>query len=63
MNDESDIEILEKFLYENKDRIQDPGKVVHHILTQITNGIIRDVMLFKPETMFEVSRKYQQKEE
>ncbi len=50
-------------LYENRDKIKNAKEVEHHILRQIASGIIRDVMLFKPEMMVEVAKKQQQKGE
>jgi len=49
-------------LYENRDKIKNAKEVEHRILKQITEGIIRDVMLFKPEMMHEVSKRLQEKE-
>ncbi len=48
--------------YKNRDQIKNPREIEHHILVQISSGITRDVTLFKPEMMHELSEKYQKKE-
>jgi len=50
-------------LHKNKNRIENAQEFEKNILQQVTQGIFRDISLFRPEIIFEKAEQYQQKEE